>query len=212
MSRFYEPVNGFTHLLGAVLAAFGMIWLMTLTWDDSAKLVTVVVYGVSMVIAFSASTALHLTVCSERVRNWLIRADHAAIYIMIAGTYTPFCYNLLSDNGRWGILSTIWALALAGVLYKLFLYKKDDFFSTFSYVAMGWLAVVLFPQALHLFPSPALWLIVGGGVTYSVGAVIFATRKPNFHKHFGFHELWHIFVLVGSLLHFIALMMVLTTR
>ncbi len=210
MSRFYEPVNGFTHLLGAVLAAFGMVWLMTLTWDDSAKLITVMVYGVSMVMAFSASTALHLIQCSKPVRLWLTRVDHAAIYIMIAGTYTPFCYNILSDEGRWGILSTIWALALAGALYKLFIYKKDSYFSTLTYIAMGWLAVILFPQALHMFPSPALWLIVGGGITYSVGAVIYATKSPNLHRHFGFHELWHIFVLVGSTLHFIAVMLVLT--
>jgi hemolysin III len=210
MSRFYEPVNGFTHLVGAILAGFGMIWLMTLTGNDTAKFITAAIYGASMVLAFSASTALHLTQCSDRVRDWLTRADHAAIYVMIAGTYTPFCYNVLSDDGRWGIISIIWVLALAGVLYKLFIYKKDSALSTLSYVAMGWLAVVLFPQALHLFPSPVLWLIGGGGVTYSVGAVIYATKKPNIHRFFGFHELWHIFVLVGSAMHFIAVMLVLT--
>ncbi len=210
MSRFYEPVNGFTHLAGAILATLGMVWLMTLTVDDTAKFITVAVYGVSMILCFSASTALHLTKCSERVRNWLTRADHAAIYVMIAGTYTPFCYNVLSNGWRWGIISVIWALALAGVLYKLFIYKKDSPFSTLTYIAMGWLAVVLFPQALHMFPSPVLWLIVGGGVTYSVGAVVYATKKPNFHRWFGFHELWHIFVLVGSTLHFVAVLLLLT--
>jgi hemolysin III len=210
MSRFYEPVNGFTHLAGAILAGIGMIWLMTLTVDDTAKFISAAVYGVSMILCFSASTALHLTKCSERVRNWLMRADHAAIYVMIAGTYTPFCFNILSNGWRWGIISAVWALALAGVLYKLFIYKKDSPFSTLTYVAMGWLAVVMFPQALHLFPSVALWLIVGGGITYSVGAVVYATKKPNIHRFFGFHELWHIFVLVGSALHFVAVMLVLT--
>jgi hemolysin III len=210
MSRFYEPVNGFTHLAGAILALFGMVWLMTLTWDDTAKVVTVMIYGASMILCFSASTALHLTKCSERVRNWLMRADHAAIYVMIAGTYTPFCYNVLSNASRWSAISVIWALALAGVLYKLFIFQKDHHFSTLTYIGMGWLAVVLFPQALHMFPSPVLWLIFGGGVTYSVGAVIYATQKPNFHRHFGFHELWHICVLVASALHFVAVLLVLT--
>ncbi|NWF70990.1 MAG: hemolysin III family protein [Chloroflexi bacterium] len=213
MSRFYEPVNGFTHLAGALLAALGLVWLMTLTWDNTAKLVTVIVYGVSMILCFSASTVLHLTQCSLPVRKWLTRADHASIYIMIAGTYTPFCYNVLtSEAWRWSILSLIWALALAGVLYKLFLYNKEHHLSTLSYVAMGWLAVVLFPQALHMLPAPILWLVIGGGVTYSVGAVIFALKKPNFHRHFGFHELWHLFVLGGSALHFVAVLLLMTNR
>lgn len=210
---FWEPVNGLTHLAGAVLATIGMIWLMGLTWETADRVIVVLIYGVGMVLMFSSSAVLHLTHCSGRVRRWLVRADHAAIYIMIAGTYTPFCYIVLTSDGwRWGMLAVIWALAAAGAFYKLFLRKRESHWSTVGYVAMGWLAVVLAPQVLNVVSSAVLWLVVGGGVTYSVGAVVFALRKPNLHKYFGFHELWHLFVLAGSALHFVAVLLLLLER
>jgi hemolysin III len=210
LDRFHEPISGFTHLGGAILAAVGMVWLITITWDTPSRMVSVIVYGISMILCYSASTALHLPLVTERVRDWLNRLDHASIYIMIAGTYTPFVYNVLTSDGwRWGSLGVIWAIAAIGAAYKLFIYKKETHLSTIGYVAMGWIALLLLPQFLHIMPSVVLWLLAGGGITYSVGAVIFATRWPNFHKHFGFHEVWHLFVLAGSALHFVAVLVIL---
>jgi hemolysin III len=210
LDRFHEPISGFTHLGGALLAGLGMVWLIALTWDAPAKMLSVIVYSISMILMFSASTALHLPKVSDRVRNILNRLDHSAIYLMIAGSYTPFLYNVLQHEGwRWGSLWVIWLLAAAGVIYKLFLYRKNNSVSTLTYIAMGWLALALIPQALPLLPPVVTVLILSGGIVYSVGAVIFSIRKPNFHRYFGFHELWHIFVLGGSALHFAALVIIL---
>lgn len=210
LNRVHEPFNGFSHLLGALLTVIGTIWLVGQVRDEATKVVTVVIYGVSTMLTFSSSAALHLIKAGEPIRRWLRRADHASIYVMIAGTYTPFCYHVLTNEGwRWGILGTVWILAAAGVAYKLFFWNKDSHLSTVLYVLMGWLGVVLAPQFLQVVPSPILWLLIGGGVTYSIGAVVFALEKPNFHRHFGFHELWHVFVLAGSILHFVAVLLLL---
>lgn len=210
LDRFHEPVSGLTHLGGAVLAAIGMIWLITLTYNTPAKMISVVVYSLCMILCFSASAALHLPKVSDHTRSWLNRFDHAAIYCMIAGTYTPLVYNVLIDDGwRWGSLWVIWGLAALGVVYKLFLYKNEQHLSTLLYVAMGWLSLVLLPQAIPLMHPAAIALIVAGGIVYTIGALVFAIGKPNFHRYFGYHELWHLFVLGGCALHFIAVVVIL---
>lgn len=206
MYRFREPVSGFTHLAGALMALAGMVWLVTLTQNDIPKMITVTVYGFSMVMLYSASAALHLVNGSERTIFWLQKIDHAAIFLLIAGTYTPFCYNLLAGEWRWGMLGIIWALAALGVIFKLFFFW-DGHISTLFYVGMGWLAVIFLPQAVRTLDDRALWFIGGGGIIYTLGVIIFALQKPNLHRHFGFHELWHLFVLAGSALHFAAVLL-----
>ena len=119
MVRFREPVNGFTHLAGAFLAAFGLILLVGLTRGDLARMISVIIYGTSMILLYLASAVYHLANGSERKILWLRRLDHAAIYILIAGTYTPFCYNVLDGHLRWLMLGLVWGLAIIGVLYKL---------------------------------------------------------------------------------------------
>src|SRR3954466_7497456 len=130
MNRFREPVNGFTHLAGALLAVIGTIWLIAATWQDLAKMIAVAVYGISLIILYSASAMLHLSHGSEQRILQLERFDHAAIYLLIAGTYTPFCYALLTGAWRVGMLVLLWGLALAGVIYKLFIFKQSTRLST----------------------------------------------------------------------------------
>ena len=206
MTRFREPVNGFTHLLGVFLGFGALVWLIVMTHDHTAKLVSVTIYGVSVILLYAASTTFHLVNGSERTVLFLRRLDHAAIYIMIAGTYTPIVYNVLSGYWRWGVLAVMWALAAVGIVYKLlFLHGNRNHLSTLLYVLMGWLAILILPQALALMEPEAILLIAAGGLVYTAGAVVFALQKPNFHRHFGHHELWHLFVLGGSILHFIAI-------
>src|SRR5687768_7617580 len=119
MSRFREPFSGFTHLFAAVLALGGMIWLIAESWGDAGLLTSMIIYGVSLTALYAASATLHLVKAPERVQDFLNRIDHAAIYLLIAGSYTPFCYSLLSGGWRWGMLGTIWGMALAGIAYKL---------------------------------------------------------------------------------------------
>jgi hemolysin III len=205
LERFREPTSGFLHLGGAVLSLVGSIGLIIATWDSPAKMLSVLVYGCSLILLFSASTALHLIRASEKTLLWLNRFDHAAIYILIAGTYTPFCYNLLSGSWRWGMLILVWLLAAVGVIYKLFFLRSSSHISTLLYIAMGWIAVIGAPKFLTILPAGAIGLLVAGGIVYSLGAIIFALQKPNFHRYFGHHDIWHVFVLVGSLLQFIAI-------
>ncbi len=207
MHRFREPVSGLTHLAGAILGAAGLVWLVARTWDEPGKMLSMMVYGASLVLLYSASAALHLVKGTPRTILWLARVDHAAIYALIAGTYTPICYNVLTGGWRWGMLSTIWALAVVGIVFKLLYLREAGHLSTLLYVGMGWLALLLLPTLLERLPAAAIWLIAGGGLLYSAGAVIFALRRPNLHPHFGFHELWHLFVLGGSALHFAAVLL-----
>jgi hemolysin III len=211
LTHFREPVNGFTHLAGALLGLIGLIVLVILTRDDPARMVSMIVYGISLILLYTASTTYHLVKGSQNVQDWLRSLDHAAIYLLIAGTYTPFCYNLLTNGWRWGMLGLVWALALVGIIYKVgFRHHSHSRVSTALYVGMGWLAVIALPQIVERLAPGALALIVAGGLVYTLGAVIYALRRPNFHRYFGHHELWHLFVLGGSTLHFVAVLLYAT--
>ena len=203
---FREPISGLTHLGGAVLSVVGLVWLITLTQGEELKLVSVVVYGVSLVFLYSASAAMHLVKASSRVIDYLNRVDHAGIYILTAGTYTPICLNVLVDPLRMWLLTAVWIAAAAGIAHKLVIGpgRKSSMLSTLFYLAMGWMAVVALPQLVRRLPMPALALIAAGGLAYSVGAIVYMFDDPDVRPGFGLHEIWHLFVLTGSGLHFAA--------
>lgn len=205
LSQFREPVNGLTHAFGAILAFIGMIWLVWMARHMPGRAVTLAIFGTTMVLVYVASTVMHLYNGSEAIIHRLNQLDHAAIYLLIAGTYTPFTYAFFGGWWRWGLLAAIWSLAIMGLIIKLGLNKMmDSHASTILYVAMGWVAVIAIPRYLMMNDFGALGLILAGGIVYTMGAVIFALRRPNFHKHFGHHEIWHLFVIGGSACHFIA--------
>jgi hemolysin III len=210
MLRFREPVNGFTHLAGAVLASAGMILLVTLTRHDPAKMITVAIYGTSMILLYCASAAYHLTPGPERAIFWLQRIDHAAIYLLIAGSYTPIYFNLLSGNWRWISLALIWSLALLGAAYKLLFLTKPGIFSLLYYIGISLVGLIALPQMIHLIPSSAVPLLVGAGISFLIGCIVFGLEKPNLHPLLGYHELWHLLVLTGTGFHFLAILQCLT--
>lgn len=202
MQRFPEPTSGFTHLAAALLSAVGLVWLLEASQgSDPAKTLSLVVYGISLILLFSASSALHLINGPPERRQLFRRFDHAAIYILIAGSYTPVCYNLLTGGWRWGMLGLMWGLAFIGVIYKL-RFNWRQHLSTVMYVAMGWLGIIAAPVVIPVIPPGAVLLILASGLIHTVGAVIFALNKPNLHRYFNAHDLWHIFVMGGSALHF----------
>jgi hemolysin III len=205
MTHFREPVNGLTHLVGAILASLGFVWLLTVTRGDAPKMIAVAIYGISQILIFAASATFHLTKGSDQTLLWLRRLDHAAIYIVIAGTYTPFCCLVLTGNTRWLLLGLVWTMALSGAAYKLLFLNGQSLWSLFSYLAMGWLGILALPEGLALLPQGAVMLLISGGIVYTIGAIIFGLQKPNFHPQFGHHELWHLFVMGGSALHFFAI-------
>lgn len=203
-----EPFSGFSHLIGVVLGVAGLVVLVVLTRADVPKLISMVVYGISLVLLYAASAALHLIDAPARVRVWLSRFDHAAIYALIAGTYTPFCVNLFSGGWRWGLLGTVWALALVGIVAKLVWHRQRTAGGTLLYIAMGWLGVLAFPQIVRSLPVEGIALLVGGGVVYTVGAIFYQLDDPAHRpRRLNFHDVWHLFVLSASALHYAAVLM-----
>lgn len=207
LEKLREPVNSLTHWAGAVLALIGLIALLIVGSDTSAKLISLLIYGVSLIFLFSASATYHMVQVKENVLEIFRKLDHAAIYCLIAGTYTPFCVNAFSGFWNWGLLSIIWTLALIGIITKLFYIRAPRWLNAGIYLVMGWLCISAIGQMLALLPVWVLsWLIVGG-LLYTFGAIIYITKIFNFVPGtFGFHEIWHIFVLLAAAAHFVAVL------
>jgi hemolysin III len=213
LSKLREPFNGLSHLGGAVTALFGQIALLVEGWQGTARMISVAVYGLSLIAMFSASAAYHMAKVKPKALETLRKLDHAAIFLLIAGTYTPFCLIAFTGFFRWGLLALIWAIALVGILIKVFYVGAPRWLNAGMYVLMGWLCIIAAPQMPSVLPVTVLtWLIVGG-VVYTLGAVVYATKMFNFAPgKFGFHEVWHIFVLLGALAHFAAVMLLITEQ
>ena len=202
-----EPINGFTHLAGAILSFIGLLALViktALQGPSAVALTAVIIFGISMILLYSASATYHLVVSTERVISYLRRIDHAMIFLLIAGSYTPFCLIALKGTTGWVLFSVIIAIAIVGISFKLIWFNCPRWLSTGIYVLMGWLAVFLIGPLKKALSPQGLELLIIGGVFYTIGAIIYAT-KPNFlkSKYLGFHEIFHIFIMFGTLTHFL---------
>jgi hemolysin III len=201
-----EPISAVTHFVGAIASVVGLILLLTLTRQDPAKMLSMLVYGLSMVILFAVSTLLHGVKTTDKNRMWLNRLDHAAIFLVIAGTYTPIAFITFPDPWRWGALALVWLAVFVGGAYKMRSPRIHGFLNTSVYVIFGWGSAVPFVFAanlLPLIPTSGLLLLLLGGFIYTVGFFIYYSRRPDpWPGVFGHHELWHLFVLAGSLCHF----------
>lgn len=204
ISKFRDPVSGLIHFFSSVLAFVGLVLLLIATCGQALKQLSMVIYGISLVTLFSASATYHLANPIESTLLKLRKFDHSAIYVLIAGTYTPIMINFFSGFLRWGFLALIWGIALAGVIVKLFVINTPRWVTAGIYLIMGWMAVLVVKPMLQSMPAGALWWMLAGGLTYSIGAVIYITKKMDFVPGvFGFHEVWHVFVSLAALCHFI---------
>jgi hemolysin III len=206
MSRFKmkEPVNTWTHFLTFIAGIAGLIALVVLSRGDRAKVVTMSIYGVSLIALYGASSLYHWIKTTPGKEKWLRKLDHAAIYFLIAGSYTPVLYYGLPRTWRWTMLTVIWVLAILGIGFTFWRVFKSRRLSAIFYLLLGWIAVIPFPQLIRHLPTAAIILMVAGGIAYSVGAIIYATKCLNFFPgRFGFHEIFHLFISAGSVLHFI---------
>lgn len=205
LRRMREPVNGLTHLGGAIAAAIGLVILLIIGWDGVGKVISLLIYGLSLIGLFASSATYHLADVRPKIQEILRKVDHSAIYLLIAGTYTPFCINAFTGFWRWGLLSIIWSLAGIGILVKIFTINAPRWLSAGIYVLMGWLCVAAIGEMLVVLPTFALTWLITGGVIYTLGALVYITKIMNFWPgKFGYHEVWHIFVLLGALAHFVA--------
>lgn len=192
-------LRGWFHVAAALGAAAATALLLLQTYGDLARFFSMLVFGLSMIELYTVSAIYHVGWWKGRRRAVLRGFDHANIFILIAGTYTPVCVNVLSGWLRVTILALIWILAVAGVAGTVFTLRFPRWLSTGLYVGMGWVALIPAPVLIRLLPLEAIGLLVGGGVLYTVGAVIYALKRPNpFPRVFGYHEIFHLFVIAGG--------------
>lgn len=198
-----EPVNSYSHLFGVVLSVVGLATLIGRSADSPAHVVGFAVYGASLILLYSASTTYHWLDLAPRGDDVLRRFDHSAIFLLIAGSYTPIC--LVTLRGDWGelLFLVVWSLAFAGIALKVFAAHLPRGWTSALYLGMGWLAVIaIVPLTRNLPVGGLLWLF-GGGLLYTLGAIVYATERPDpLPDVFGSHEIFHFFVLGGSALHF----------
>ncbi len=211
--RLREPVNGLTHFFAAIAAFIGTIGLLIVGRDSAIKEATFITYGTSLVLLFSASATYHMARARERVIAILRQLDHSAIYLLIAGTYTPFCLLAFTGFWKWGLFAVIWSIAIIGIVVKLFLMNAPRWLTAGTYIVMGWLCLGAAGQMFQVLPAGALIWLAAGGIIYTLGAIIYITRILDFAPgRFGFHEVWHIFVILGAIAHFIAVAAYLAPR
>ena len=204
-----EPISGLTHLAGALLAlvALGVLMVGAAGEGRVDQLVAFGVFGCSLVALYGASALYHLLPVSPAAVARLRRWDHVMIFVLIAGTYTPIC--VLALKGGWGVglLVLVWALAFCGGVLKLSWMGAPRWLSVGLYLGMGWIAVLAASAILKAVPPGGIAWILAGGLVYSAGALIYALKWPDIRPGvFGFHELWHLFVMAGSACHFWAML------
>lgn len=199
-----EPVNTWTHLISFMGAIIGLVFLIIISKNDISKLVTMTIYGLSMIMLYGASSVYHWVQTTPQRELLLKRVDHIAIYFLIAGSYTPVFYYGLEGAWRWVMLTVVWTLALVGMALKIWFIHAPRYVSATFYVSLGWIALVPFLELIKHLPIGAIILMALGGVVYTMGAVIYATKIFDFFpKRFGFHEIFHLFIAAGSIVHFI---------
>lgn len=209
INKAMDPISCLTHFVGAILSLFALIIMLLIAiynHESSLTILGISIFGISSIALYSASSLYHYydVVRNSKIKLTLRKLDHAMIYVLIAGTYTPICLAYLTYPHSIYFLSVIWSIALIGIMIKLFWMKAPRFLSTIFYLLMGWALVFDF-SAFSQVPLGCFGLIACGGISYSIGAIIYMTKKPNWFKQFGFHELFHIFVMIGSMFHFIAI-------
>ncbi|TLX56649.1 hemolysin III family protein [Stutzerimonas nosocomialis] len=196
-----EKLNAWTHLVGAALAFFGAVWLLVLAALDGSpwKIVSVAIYGVTLVTLYTVSTVYHSV--RGRAKRIMQKVDHLSIYLMIAGSYTPFCLVTLRGPWGWWLFGIVWGLALVGMLQEIKPRSEARVLSVVIYAVMGWIVLVAVEPLLAALGATGFAWLVGGGVLYTLGIVFFAFDQRFRH----WHGIWHLFVIGGSLLHYVAI-------
>ncbi len=203
LGLFKEPISAVTHFLGFCAALVGLGFLVWRSDGSAAKVASMWIYGMSLVLLFLASATYHFFDAGERGNAWLRRIDHVAIFALIAGSYTPMLVHLLDGSWRIAMLVTVGTLATIGTVFKLLWVDAPVWLSTSSYLLLGWVVLIPAPLILPQLNNWAgVWLVLGG-LIYSVGAIVYARRWPDpWPETMGHHEVWHLFVLGGAAAHF----------
>ncbi|MBR5559677.1 MAG: hemolysin III family protein [Oscillospiraceae bacterium] len=205
MAHAKDPWSSLTHMLGAVGFLFGTVALIVwglVQHSGVGLIISAVVFGLSLVALYTASAVYHFVSAEPKLTMILRKLDHSMIYVLIAGSYTPVLICYYPPVQRVWMLTAIWAIALCGIAVKLLWFEAPRWLYTAFYLMMGWFVLVDL-KPLNNLPVGALGLLVGGGVSYTIGGLIYGLKRPILTPRFGFHELFHVFVLMGSLLHYL---------
>ena len=205
-----DPGSAITHFIGMLMAIFAAVPLLikAAREPDHIYLISLTIYALSLILLYAASTTYHTFDLSEKANTILKKIDHMMIFILIAGSYTPIC--LITLKGRTGVilLSLVWGIALVGIILKAFWVFYPKWVSSILYIGMGWTCVLAFTQILNALSPAAFGWLLAGGIIYTIGGIIYALKLPIFnnrHKNFGSHEIFHLFVMGGSMCHFIVM-------
>ncbi len=203
-----EPGSAITHFIGMMMAVFAAVPLLVKAGVRSGSLnfTSMAVFMTSMILLYGASAAYHSVNLSGRPLTVFRKLDHMMIFVLIAGSYTPVCLIVLGGSAGYTLLALVWGIALAGMLVKACWITCPKWFSSVIYIAMGWVCLLVFGQLLSTLPTAAFLWLLAGGLIYTAGGIIYALKLPLFnsrHKGFGSHEVFHLFVMAGSICHFI---------
>lgn len=208
LKKMKDPGSAITHFIGTLMALFATTPLLikAASHPKPIQIISLTVFIISMILLYTASTIYHSIKGSQKVNRRLKKFDHMMIYVLIAGTYTPICIIALGGRTGLTLLAFIWALAMIGIIVTGFWVNCPKWLSSVIYIAMGWTCVLTFTQLINALPTAAFGWLLAGGIIYTIGGVIYALKLPIFngkHKYFGSHEIFHLFVMGGSLCHFI---------
>lgn len=205
-----DPGSAITHGIALLLAAAGAAPLLIRAagWDDYLHIAALGVFILTMILLYAASTIYHSVDSTEKVNRRLRKLDHMMIFVMIAGSYTPVCLIVLHNRIGYILCALVWAVAILGIFFKAFWVTCPKWVSSILYIGMGWLCVLAFMPIVNALPKAGFGWLLAGGIIYTIGGVIYALKLPLFdakHKNFGSHEIFHIFVMLGSACHFIVM-------
>jgi len=203
-----DPGSAITHFIGMLMALFAATPLLIKAANEPGRihLISLAIFITSMILLYGASATYHTLDLSEKVNRILKKLDHMMIFILIAGSYTPICLIVLEKSIGLKLFVLIWGIAIGGIIIKGFWITCPKWFSSMLYIAMGWVCVLAFSPLINALPAAAFGWLLAGGIIYTLGGIIYALKLPIFnsrHKNFGSHEIFHLFVMGGSICHFI---------
>lgn len=197
-----EKVSFYSHLIGFIAAILGTAILLYSSKESGSKMLISVIYGASVAFLFLTSSLYHAFKKAEGEVSFLRKLDHFAIFVMIAGTYTPISYMYLPNYWKWSIIIFQWALVLGGFFFKFFYLNAPRYLYTIVYLLMGWIGIIPIRFFLMSMPSLGLLLLLAGGLSFTIGAIFYMAKRPNIKLGFGFHEIFHLFILLGAFFHY----------
>ncbi len=201
--KYDEKISFYTHLAGFILAVIGTIYLLFSLKLNLSQILVTLVYGISVSFLFLASSLYHYNKKAENEITIWRKLDHLAIFFMIAGSYTPIIYEYLSGTMQWTIIILQWVLVLGGFFFKFFYLNAPRILYTVIYLLMGWIGMVAIRQLWLNMSGLALTLLFAGGLSFTIGAIFYILKKPNKNPALGFHEIFHIFILLGAIFHYL---------